>query len=179
MEKHQEKLKQKPDSRSEKTEQHYCAVCGKDAWDPALKRFGEYFCSEAHVTEYAREVRARVGKEQAAVAVEGAAVRDATEPGAAKQGGLSRLLKLGACCAAPILALVILLPLLQGGATGLAAIGGNLLYFALLLACPLGMYFMMRTMHKTQPGDEEERHEKLGRGKALASDGAERRETDA
>jgi len=170
MEKHQEKLKQKPDSRSVGTEQDYCPICGKDASDPALKRFGEYFCSEAHVTEYAREVRARLGKEQAAVAVEAAVEQDGTEPGAAKQGGLSRLLKLGACCAAPILALVILVPLLQGGATGLAAIGGNLLYFAALLACPLGMYFMMRSMQRTQQGEEGEGHDKSGDPKALPRD---------
>ena len=67
-----------------------------------------------------------------------------------KKRGLWDLLKLGACCTAPILALAILVPFLRGGDTGLAAIGGNLLYFAALLACPLGMYFMMRNMHRTQ-----------------------------
>ena len=67
-----------------------------------------------------------------------------------KKGGLWGLLKLGACCAAPILALAILVPFLRGGDTGLTAIGGNVLYFAALLACPLGMYFMMRNMHRTQ-----------------------------
>jgi hypothetical protein len=156
---HQEEFKKKPEPPSAREEERYCPICGMDASDPILKRFGEYFCSEAHVTEYASEVRARA---------QGAAARSVGEAQNGgqerpKQGGLSRLLKLGACCAAPILALVILLPLLQGGTTGLAAIGGNLLYFAALLACPLGMYFMMRGMHR-------DRHEVSGDPKALPPD---------
>jgi hypothetical protein len=65
------------------------------------------------------------------------------------------LLKFGACCAAPILALAILVPLLRSETTGLAAFAGNLLYFAALLACPLGMYFMMRSMHRTPQEDKK------------------------
>jgi len=84
-----------------------------------------------------------------------------------KKGGLWSLLKLGACCAAPILALAILVPFLRGGDTGLTAIGGNLLYFAVLLACPLGMYFMMRNMGRMQQGEKEERHEESGETKTL------------
>ncbi len=87
-----------------------------------------------------------------------------------KKGGLWGLLKLGACCAAPILALAILVPFLRGGDTGLAAIGGNLLYYAVLLACPLGMYFMMRNMGWMQQGEKEEGHEKSGETKALPLD---------
>ena len=87
-----------------------------------------------------------------------------------KKGGLWSLLKLGACCAAPILALAILVPFLRGGDTGLTAIGGNLLYFAALLACPLGMYLMMRNMGRMQQGEKEEGHEKLGETKALPLD---------
>ena len=87
-----------------------------------------------------------------------------------KKAGLWGLLKLGACCAAPILALAILVPLLRGGETGLTAIGGNLLYFAALLACPLGMYLMMRNMGRMQQGEKEEGHEKLGETKALPLD---------
>jgi hypothetical protein len=170
MTRHQDQPEKRSDRPFGGTEEHHCPTCGKDASDPALKCFGHYFCSEAHVTEYAREVRARLGKEQAAVAVEAAVEQDGTEPGAAKQGGLSRLLKLGACCAAPILALVILLPLLQGGATGLAAIGGNLLYFAALLACPLGMYLMMRSMQRMPQQEKGDGPEKSGDPKALPPD---------
>jgi len=84
-----------------------------------------------------------------------------------KKGGLRSLLKLGACCAAPILALAILVPFLRGGDTGLTAIGGNLLYFGALLACPIGMYFMMRNMGRMQQGEKEEGHEKSGETKTL------------
>jgi hypothetical protein len=87
-----------------------------------------------------------------------------------KKGGLRSLLKLGACCAAPILALAILVPFLRGGDTGLTAVGGNLLYFAALLACPIGMYFMMRNMGRMQQGKKEEGHEKSGETKALPLD---------
>jgi len=84
-----------------------------------------------------------------------------------RKKGLWSLLKLGACCAAPILALAIVVPLLRSEATGLAAIGGNLLYFAALLACPVGMYFMMRNMGRMQQGEKEEGHEKSGETKTL------------
>lgn len=171
MAKHQDQPKKRSDGPSAGTEEHHCPICGKDASDPSLKRFGEYFCSEAHVVEFAKEVRQRGGKEQAVVAEGGAVQPDGTEPTAAEKGGLSRLLKLGACCAAPILALVILLPLLQGGATGLAAIGGSLLYFAVLLACPLGMYFMMRSMRRMPQQEKGDVSEKSGDPKALPPDG--------
>jgi len=84
-----------------------------------------------------------------------------------RKKGLWSLLKLGACCAAPILALAILVPFLRGGDSGLAAIGGDLLYYAALLACPLGMYFMMRNMGRMQQGEKEEGHEKSGETKTL------------
>jgi len=98
---------------------------------------------------------------------------DSSLPGGAnqpKKAGLGSFLKLAACCAAPILALAILVPFLRGGDTGLTAIGGNLLYFAALLACPLGMYFMMRNMGRMQQGEKEEGHEKSRETKALPLD---------
>jgi len=150
---------------------YYCPICGREAADPNLRRFGEYFCSDDHVTEYAQEVRARVGKGVAAVGADAGAVQpDGTEPIAPKEGQLSRLLKLGACCAAPILALVILVPLLGGSAGGLAAIGGNLFYFAALLACPLAMYFMMRSMQPKPQQEKEDGPRESGDPKAFPPD---------
>ena len=142
---------------------YYCPICGREAADPNLRRFGEYFCSDDHVTEYAQEVRARAGRETFSVA-------DEAEAAPAKKGGLSRLLKLGACCAAPILALVILVPLLGGGTTGLTAIGGSLFYFAALLACPLAMYFMMRNMQRMPQQEKRDGPEESGDPKALPPD---------
>ena len=87
-----------------------------------------------------------------------------------RKKGLWSLLKLGACCAAPILALAILVPFLRGGDSGLAAIGGDLLYYAALLACPLGMYLMMRNMQSMQQGEKKEGREESGGTKALPLD---------
>lgn len=166
MAKFQDQPKKRSDRPSAGTEEHYCPICGMDASNPTLKRFGEYFCSEAHVAEYAREVRART-QEAAARSVEDVQNDGQEQP---KQGGLSRLLKLGACCAAPILALVILVPLLGGGTTGLTAIGGSLFYFAALLACPLAMYFMMRNMHRMPQQEKRDGPEESGDPKALPPD---------
>lgn len=147
--------------------EQYCPLCGREAADPRLKRFGEYFCSEAHVAEYAREIRTRGGQQAAAMTQMQAGQPETGETASAKPGGLRNLLKLGACCAAPILALLILVPLLRGGTGGLAAVGGSLLYFAALLACPLGMYFMMRSMSKMQQDGKDEGQERSGDPKAL------------
>lgn len=124
--------------------QHYCPVCGRDAANPALFRFGEHFCSEAHVVEFAGEVRAR-----GAAPVEAARVASpaTATPSAPKKGGPWSLLKMGACCGGALL-LFALVPLVAGGGGALAGIGVSLLSLAALLACPLGMYFMMRGMQR-------------------------------
>ena len=57
---------------------------------------------------------------------------------------LKRLLGLGACCAAPLLGGVAL----AGGGGALLGAAGAILPFLAALACPLGMYFMMRSMSK-------------------------------
>jgi hypothetical protein len=57
------------------------------------------------------------------------------------------LLKRAACWGAPVL-LLLAMPLIWSG--GWAAAGGSLLSVLALLACPLGMYFMMRSMGSMQ-----------------------------
>ena len=167
MERHKERVNDKWGQRTDGAQEDYCPICGKEVSDHTLKRFGEYFCSEAHVTEYAREVREKADNAPVQAVHDG---QKESEAGPQK-GGFRNLLKLGACCAAPILALAILLPLVRGGATGLGAIAGNVLYFAALLACALGMYFMMRSMGRMQQGEKEEGHDKPGDPKALPPDG--------
>jgi hypothetical protein len=49
---------------------------------------------------------------------------------------------MAACCGAPLLALV----LLAGGGGALLGAAGAALPLLLALACPLGMFFMMRAM---------------------------------
>ncbi|MGH7378226.1 MAG: hypothetical protein ACREKK_12490, partial [Candidatus Methylomirabilales bacterium] len=124
--------------------EHHCPVCGRDAADPALFRFGEYFCSEAHVAEFAGEVRRR--EALPAEAARRVTPAEAT-PSAPKKGGPWSLLKMGACCGGGLL-LLALIPLVAGGGGALAGVGVSLLSIAALLACPLGMYFMMRGMQR-------------------------------
>lgn len=131
----------------------YCPICGRDATDPSLKRFGEYFCSEAHVTEFAREVRLKQVTETTVIAV--TAEAETTPPHATgtpeeghapqKKGGIGGFWKMAACCGGMLL-LLPALGLVSAG--GLAALAGSALSVAALLACPLGMYFMMRMMMK-------------------------------
>ncbi len=37
----------------------YCPICGKPVTDATYNRFGEFACSEAHVEDYVKEVRAQ------------------------------------------------------------------------------------------------------------------------
>lgn len=142
------------DGRNAVTET-YCPICGRDATDPSLKRFGEYFCSEAHVAEYAREVRSNQDTETTAVAtVAGADVTTSQttgtlEPGQTpqKKGGIGGFWKMAACCGGMLL-LLPALGLVNLG--GVAAVGGSLLSLVAVLACPIGMYLMMRMMMKQE-----------------------------
>lgn len=139
----------------------YCAFCGIERQAPGAmaSRFGEPFCSEAHGEAFAAEVRAaRVG---AAASVEqgdarGPADPQGTEPGRAGAGGssLGRVAKLAVCCGLPLLAVAFL----AGGGGVLLGAGAVVLPYLALLACPLGMFFMMRAMQgRTKNNDERER----------------------
>jgi len=148
--------------RVERPPGRYCALCGGDAdvHGLATERFGEAFCSDGHAEEFVDEVRA--------ARIQAAALRTAepatTERGqpdqpaapAAKQRNWKHYLKMGACCGAPLLALVFL----AGGGGALLGAAGALLPLLAVLACPLGMYFMMRSMakmeHKENPEDKRE-----------------------
>jgi hypothetical protein len=139
---------------------HHCPICGRDAADPPLFRFGEYFCSEAHVAEFAAEVRAR-----GAPTVEAArgVTPAAATAGAPKKGGTWSILKMGACCGGALL-LLALIPLVAGTGGAFAAVGSSVLSIAALLACPLGMYFMMRGMQRMGHRGEDPAPGKPGAG---------------
>jgi hypothetical protein len=66
-----------------------------------------------------------------------------------KSGWIAGFLKMAACCGGMLL-LLPALGLVNLG--GLAAVGGSLLSIAAVLACPIGMYFMMRGMMKQEQG---------------------------
>ena len=137
----------------------YCAFCGVEAASDgaAPERFGEVFCSEGHAEEFVKGVRAARG--QAAAAVEAGRAQPRQDPDSVAaspaQPNWKRLLKMAACCGAPLLALVVL----AGGGGALLGAAGALLPVLALLACPVGMYFMMRGMskgHQQQPKDKDQ-----------------------
>ncbi len=61
-----------------------------------------------------------------------------------KKNSLKGMLMMALCCGAPFL-LVLTIPLFG---FSLAGVAGTVLPYIALLACPLGMYFMMRMMNK-------------------------------
>ena len=135
----------------------HCAYCGNTVTEEASapERFGERFCSEAHAEEFVAGVRA--ARMQAAARPEKTEVHSGTKGGDAcalaspTQRGWSAYLKRSACWGAPVL-LLVALPLIWSG--GWVATGGSLLSVLALLACPVGMYFMMRGMMSMQHQDK-------------------------
>lgn len=128
----------------------HCAYCGyplPSAAD-APERFDERFCSDAHADEFAAGVRAK--RIEAAARAETGASKRVDSGGAcalppAGQRNWPDRLKEGACWGAPLL-LLLAIPLFWSGGWGAA--GGTLLTAIAFLACPLGMFFMMRAMTK-------------------------------
>jgi hypothetical protein len=147
--------------RAETPVARYCAFCGVAAASDgaAPERFGEVFCSQGHADEFVQGVRAARAQAAAVAAVEAERARpgqDADSVAARPaQPNWKHLLKMAACCGAPLLALVVL----AGGGGALLGAAGSLLPLLAFLACPLGMYFMMRGMSKGQqqpPKDKEQ-----------------------
>jgi len=128
----------------------HCAYCGRTVSQdmPAIERFGERFCSEDHAEEFTGRVRA--ARIQAAAEKENA-YRGCDIPPACKRTWKDNL-KRGACWGAPLL-LLLAMPLFWTGSAAAAA-GGSILSILAVLACPLGMYFMMRGMGSMGQGRE-------------------------
>ena len=149
-------------ARGKKPGERYCAFCGADAnvHGLAIDCFGEVFCSDGHAEEFVKGVRAARIHAAAALTVQPPQAEiqqpEASTAGAPKQRDWKHYLKMGACCGAPLLALVFL----AGGGGVVLGAAGALLPFLAALACPLGMYFLMRGMMKTEqhgkPNDKRE-----------------------
>jgi len=120
----------------------YCTYCGVDLDQAAdaPKRFGEPFCGDAHADAFVQEARA--AKVESAAQADQATDAAPTRGQAPSGWDLKRALKMGACCGLPLLALVFL----AGGGGALLGAGAAVLPLLALLACPLGMFFMMRAM---------------------------------
>ena len=143
-----------PDLQTNHPDQRiHCAYCGDGipAEAASNERFGERFCSEQHAEAFAEGVRAqRIAAVARREDAQGAA---SATPTAIPQGRKDRLKRV-ACWVAPLL-LLLAIPLLASG--GALAAGGSVLSLLAVLACPLGMYFMMRTMGGTHRGDAQHR----------------------
>jgi hypothetical protein len=142
----------------------YCSICGKDVAEPTFERFGEPFCSEAHAEAFVGEVRAARAALVAQRPVDDGPSA-ATDTGRAPQpahGPWSpgRLVKLGACYGLPVAALVFL----AGGGGALLGGAAALLPTLALLACPIGMFFMMRAMQRHGEGGQHGRGDRKGGG---------------
>ena len=122
--------------------QRHCANCGQAVPNdtPAIERFGEQFCSAGHADEFTASVRA--ARIEAAARTETPTTACAMAPGGTRSW--TDYLKKGACWGAPLL-LLLAIPLFWSG-NAVAATGGSLLSVLALIACPLGMFFMMRAM---------------------------------
>lgn len=122
----------------------HCAYCGHRLVDGAseIERFGERFCADAHADEFVAGVRAQ--RMQSAHHGDAAAEPTGCALPPAGQCTWKDYLKRGICWGGPLL-LLLAIPFFWSG-TGVGAAGGSLLSVLALLACPLGMYFMMRGM---------------------------------
>jgi hypothetical protein len=121
----------------------YCTYCGADLdqRSDTPTRFGEPFCGEAHAEAFVQEARAARVESMAGA---GQITADMAPAGRRASSGwdLKRTLKMAACCGLPLLALVFLV----GGGGALLGAGAAVLPLLAVLACPLGMFFMMRAM---------------------------------
>lgn len=134
---------------SDPAQARYCAICGEavNVMGPALERLGELFCSESHAEEFVRKVReARVQLAAAQALQPTTEVSRAKAPAdaARKHRDWKAHLGKGLCWGVPLLAFVFLL----GGGGAVLGAAGALLPILAFLACPLVMYFMMRSMSK-------------------------------
>ena len=125
----------------------YCAVCGGDSamHGTPIERFGETLCSEAHAEVFVAEVRTE--RARAATLPDPAPRADGSQGAhcamsASGGPGWKQWRMRALCWGGPALAVVLLL---GGGSSLLGAAGAALPYLA-LLACPLGMIIMMKSM---------------------------------
>jgi hypothetical protein len=117
---------------------------------------------QAHADEFTVSVRA--ARIEAAARAETPATECALAPAGTRSW--RNYLKVGACWGAPLV-LLPAIPLFWSGNTAAAA-GGSILSVLAVLACPLGMFFMMHAMgsenHGGQPGAPYEADQANRRG---------------
>lgn len=131
--------------------QAYCPICGTrpDATATAVERFGELFCSETHADQFTQAMRA--ARVQAAIV----RMDGGSECGSAARATSGWTARLGRllCWGGPALALIVMALILSGSRGLLLASAGGALPFLAALACPIGMYLMMRSMSRMGQSD--------------------------
>ena len=140
----------------------YCATCGTrlPPDGPPVERFGEAFCSDADAEAFVRDVRA--ARVQAVVVRAGGEIATSNAGAAGRPGWRVRLGK-ALCWGGPVLALVALGVFALGGGGAVFGAAAVALPWLAVLACPVGMYLMMRSMARTGHGDGGQRHDHDGR----------------
>jgi len=124
----------------------HCGQCGRllPPDDSIVERFGEAFCSEPHAAAFVQDVRAtRVRAAAAEAAVPGGERVDVAPTALPARRDWKASLGRALCWGAPLLILTVIV---LGGTGVLTSAAGRALPFLAALACPLGMYFMMRSM---------------------------------
>ncbi len=84
---------------------------------------------------------------------EAVVVGEAETPREEKKSTLKGMLMMALCCAAPLL-LLAAIPFLGTLFGSLAAVGSRLLSIVAALACPVGMFLMMRMMGNDKKKDQ-------------------------
>jgi hypothetical protein len=123
----------------------YCPACGIEVASPVEVRFGETFCSRNHAEEFVEKVQAARIEARAALAEQPTTSAASTS----KPREWKHYVKPAVCFGAPLLALLVLV----GGGGAVLGVGGALVPVLAILACPLAMYFMMRSMSKMGHGE--------------------------
>ena len=88
------------------------------------------------------QIESKVNDKSSAISANGA-VGNPGAPQAPKKRTLKGMLMMAVCCAAPLL-LLAAIPFLAVTSDSFAAVGSGWLSIVALLACPVGMYLMMR-----------------------------------
>src|SRR5262245_5603086 len=119
----------------------HCPICGKQPTktERPIVSHGEVFCSSAHADEFNQAVRsARIQ----AAAKAPAAASDGAIPGSVWRTRVARVV----CWTVPTVALVAMALTLWNGIGWFGGAAVGVLPVLAALACPIGMYFMMRSM---------------------------------
>jgi hypothetical protein len=115
-----------------------------------LAKAKEDFMSDQTHVEIVNDKVSQIASDEAVV------VGEAEAPREEKKSTLKGMLMMALCCAAPLLLLAVI-PFLGTLFGSLDAVGSGLLSIVAWLACPVGMFLMMRMMMREKKEDQPSR----------------------